>query len=158
ALDQLELQRRRGRSPRARPVDRDAARGGAARIDLPNRMDAERKGDVRALAASGAGAVEGARERLQAEFHVAEAARVEQRLAGDAARAPVLGDAVVLGVAKLAVELLVRQRTQRVLVENRDATPDLGIVELRQVQLRDSLFPEGRANRPLDRGALAFAL
>ena len=62
----------------------------------PTGMDAHREGDVRALAAPGAGAVEGARERLQADFDVAEAARVEQRLAGDAARAPVLGDAVVL--------------------------------------------------------------
>src|SRR6185436_19384096 len=157
-LDQLELQRRRGRGARARPVHRDAARGGATRVDLPDRMDAEREGDVRALAAPCTGAVEGARERLQAEFHVTEAARVEQRLAGDAARAPVLGDAVVRGVAELAVELLVRQRAQGVLIEDRDAAPDLGMVELRQVELRDALFPERRAHRPLDRGALAFAL
>ena len=107
---------------------------------------------------AGAGAVEGAREGLEADFDVAKAARVEQRLAGDAARAPVLGDAVVLRDAELAVELRVRQRAQRVLVEDRDLAPDLRVVELRQVEPRQSLLPERRAQRPLDRAALALAL
>src|SRR6185503_8458404 len=67
-------------------------------------------------------------------------------------------DPVVLGVAKLAVELLVRQRAQRVLVEDRDTTPDPGIVELRRVQLGDSLFPERHEHCPLDGGAFALRL
>ena len=49
ALDQLELQRRGRRGAGARPVHGDAARRGAARVDLPDRMDAERERDMRAL-------------------------------------------------------------------------------------------------------------
>src|SRR5688572_3022966 len=121
-------------------------------------MDAERKGDVRAIAAAGAGAVEGAREGLQPYFDVGKTARIEKRLAGDAARAPVLGDAVVLRDAELTVELRIGHRAQRLLVEDRDLAPDLRVVELRQVQLRNSLFPERRKHRLLDSAALALAL
>src|SRR5574342_1021583 len=110
ALDQLELDRRGRRGPRARPVDADAARGRAAREGLPDWVDAEGKGNVGPVAALRPGAVEAARERLQPDLHVAVAARIEERLPGDAARAPVLGDAVVARVAELAVELRIRQR------------------------------------------------
>src|SRR5262245_30988522 len=105
-------------------------------------MDTQRKRDVRALTAPSAGAVEGARERFQPDLDVAEAARVEERLAGDAARAPVLRDAVVASVAELAIELRVRQRTQRVFVEDRDAAPDLGVLQLAQIQAGKPLLPE----------------
>src|SRR5262245_15200675 len=107
---------------------------------------------MRALAAPRASAVEGARERFQPDLDVLEAARVEQRLPGDAARAPVLGDAVVLGVAELAVELRVRHRAQHVLVENRDPAPL--VVEAIEVELRKPLLPERRAHGALDRRPL----
>jgi hypothetical protein len=96
---------------------------------------------------------------LQPVLDVAEAARVEERLAGDAAGAPVLGDAVVSRDAELAVELRVGQRAQRVLVEDGDAAPDLRLVQLLQRNvLGDAPLPEARAQRLLDRGALAIAL
>src|SRR6185436_1698710 len=159
APDQLQLQGRGGRRAGARPVDRDAARSGAARVDLADRVDAQREGDVGTLAAAGPGAVEGAREGLEANLDVSEAARVEERLAGDAARAPVLRDAVVARVAELAVELGVRQPAQRVLVEDGNLTPDLRIMQSLQIYpFGNPFLPERRLEGALDRGALALAL
>src|SRR5205823_6770157 len=91
-------------------------------------------------------------------FHVAEAARIEERLPGDATRAPVLADTVGRRNAELVVELVVRQRAQRVLVEDRDPAPLVRIlepVEIDRLQLR---APERRAPRLLDREALALGL
>src|SRR5215813_3405033 len=159
ALNQVELQGGRRRGTRAGPVHSDAARGGAARVDLADRVDTHREGDVGTLAAAGAGAVEGTSERLEAHLDVKPAAGVKERLAGDPARAPVLGDAVVARVAELAVELGLRQPTQRVLVEDRNLTPDLGVVQSLKIHLSGKpLLPERRLEGALDRGALALAL
>src|SRR2546423_1811690 len=121
-------------------------------------MDAERKRDMCTLTRLGAGAIVGAREGEQAVLHVAEAARVEKRLPGDAARAPVLLDAVGRRHAELAIELLVGQRTQRVLVEDRDLAPLVGVVQALDPDLLQSRLPERRAHRLLYRRALALPL
>src|SRR5260221_938091 len=122
-------------------------------------MDAERERDVCARAAPDTGAVESTRERFQADFDVLEAARVEERQARDTARAPELGDAVVLRVAELAVELRVAYRTQRVLVEDRDPAPLGRVIQFFKSNIFwNSFLPERRTQCPLHRGALALAL
>ena len=57
-----------------------------------DRVDAERIGDMRRIARPDAGQMDAAAEAFEHELHVAEGARVEQRLAGRAAGAPVFLD------------------------------------------------------------------
>src|SRR5260221_4171582 len=122
-------------------------------------MDAERERDVCARAAPDTGAVESTRERFHADFDVLEGARVEERQDRDTARAAELGDAVVLRVAELAVELRVAYRTQRVLVEDRDPAPLGRVIQFFKSNIFwNSFLPERRMQRTLNRGALARAL
>src|SRR3954464_1924605 len=111
-----------------------------------------------AIAFAGPGAVVGARERFQAVLHVAEAARIEERLARDAARAPVLLHAFRRGDAELAIELLVGKAAQRVLVEDRNAAPFVRILQSIEPHILETGPPERRAHRLLDRDALALHL
>src|SRR5437868_8635922 len=122
-------------------------------------MDAEWKRDVGTLAPLRAGAIVGARKRLQPDFHVAEASRIEERLPGDAARAPVFLYAVVLAQAEVAVELRIRKRPQRVLVQDRNPAPDFRIIELVERQVfRHALLPERRTQGLLDGNPLLLTL
>src|SRR5258705_159845 len=77
-------------------------------------------------------------------------ARVEQRLAGSAARTPELAPVLARADAELAVELLGRQAAQRLLVEDRDVAPMLGALQ----PLTEKRRSPGLLQRPL----LAFIL
>src|SRR5690242_6063868 len=109
-----------------------------------------------AIAALGARAVESTGEGFQPVLHVAIAARVEWRLAGDTAGAPVLADAIGRPNAELAIDLLVRHSAQRVLVDDRDLAPLLRIVEALEADLLEPRPPERGAQRLLHRRALAL--
>src|SRR5262249_34843349 len=109
-------------------------------------------------ATGAAGAGENAREADHGGVDVGEAARIEQRRAGRAAGTPIFGKTVVGREAERAVKLLVGERTQHVLVEDRYLLPLRGIVELVQIHMVELAGVERRAPRLLDRAALAPAL
>jgi hypothetical protein len=113
---------------------------------------------VRAVVLPRAGAVVGARKRLEAVLHVAKTARVEERLPCHAARAPVFLDAVGRLHAELVVELPVRERAQRVLVEDRDLAPVLRVLEAIEIDAAQPRLPERRLQRLLHRRALPLRL
>src|SRR6266850_4985876 len=121
-------------------------------------MDAERKRDVRAIPLLRGSAVVRPCEGLKAILHVAVAARIEERLPGDAAGAPVLADAVGRRHAELVIELLVGERAQHVLVEDRDLAPLLRILEPLEIDALELRAPESRAPRLLHRKTLALGL
>src|SRR5205823_5230765 len=114
--------------------------------------------DMCAIAGLGAGAIERARKGFQPVLHIAEAARIEERLARHATRAPVLLDAVCRLDAELVIELAIAERAQRLLVEDRDPTPLVCIFETVEAHLLQPRPPERRAQRLLYRVALPFGL
>ena len=115
-------------------------------------MHAEREGDVRAIVGGRADQRPGALEGEQAVHHVLGRARVEQRPAGGAARAPVLDHLAARLDAELVVEALGRDLAQLFLGEQRDLVPDVfGFAVGNSLQ-------ERRLARALDRDLLALAL
>src|SRR5205814_8100951 len=157
-VDQLELRLGRRVGARAAPDGADPQVDRRARIEMRDRVYAQGKRDVRAVVRSRADQRPGALEDQHVVPHVLRRARIEQRPPGGAARAPVLDHASARLDAELVVEALRRDLPEVLLGEDRYLSPDLGIVEPLQVDLRHP-FPEERpAYRALDGNALARAL
>ena len=124
-VDQLELRLRGRVGAGAAPHGADAVVDRGAGVEVRHRMHAEREGDVRAVVGGGADQRPGALEGAQAVLHVLGRARVEQRPAGGAARAPVLDHLGARLDAELVVEALGRDLPQLFLGEQRDLVPDV---------------------------------
>ena len=105
-VDELELDFGRRVGARAAPDGADAAVDRGARVEVRHRVHAEREGDVGAVVGGGADQRPGALEGEQAVLHVLGRARVEERPAGGAARAPVLDRLGARLDAELVVEAL----------------------------------------------------
>src|SRR5262245_66079830 len=91
-LEQVELGRRGMSIAGADPDHADAEQLRAARPDLPGRMHAERKRDVTEIARADAHAGERPAPGQLGEAQVVARARIEYRLPGRAARAPIFCD------------------------------------------------------------------
>jgi hypothetical protein len=128
-LDQLELRRRGMGVAGADPDHAHVEQLSAPRPDLSGRMDPEREREVAEIA----GAYPHARERSTpgqlGEAQVIARTRIEHRLSGRAAGAPVFRDLRAGSRAKCRQKLGVGQLAQRVLVKDRDFPPLGGIVE-----------------------------
>jgi hypothetical protein len=131
---------------------------GGARIEVRYRVDAEREGDVDEIVRGRADDREGAAETADAVFHVGRGARIEQRASGHAARAPIFHDLGARRDAELVVEPLRRNLPQRVLGEQRNLRPHLGLVEPVDIDAAEPLAKERRSPRQFDRAPLALAL
>ena len=121
-------------------------------------VDAQRKRNVGAVLRSGADQRPGALEGHDVGRHVLGRARIEQRPAGGAARAPVLDHLGARRDAELLVEPLRGNLAQRILRQHRDLAPFLRVIQPREIDRRHAPLPERRLQRPLDRDALALAL
>jgi hypothetical protein len=98
---------------------------------------------------------------VEAEHAIAQiriGARIEQRLAGDAARAPVFGDLIALREAEIREKLLRRQRPQLLLGQHGDLPPSGRVGHSLGIDALEPLLMERRAKRILDRSDLAFPL
>src|SRR6185503_457610 len=152
-VDQLELHLGRRVGAGAAPHGADAVADRGSRVEVRHRVHAEREGDVRAVGGLRADQRPGALEGAQAVLHVLGRARVEERPAGGAARAPVLDHRAARLDAELLVEALRRNGTQLLLGERRDAVPDvLGLA------LWNPLPEEAGLARSLDGDLLALSL
>jgi len=144
-VDQLELHLGRRIGPGAGPHGADAAVDGGARIEMRDRMHAERKGNMRAIPGRRPDQRPRALESAQAPFRVLGRARVEERPARGAAGAPVLHRRAARLDAELVVEAFRRDLPQLLLGEQRNAAPDvLGVAR------RDPLLQERRLARARD--------
>ena len=101
---------------------------------------------MRQLARRRFGHAPGPAPRQHAVVDVGEGARIEDRLAGRAARTPVLGDVRVVDDAELVHELPVRPLAQDVLVQDRDLRPFLRLIQAVGI---DAVQPGGIPFRPL---------
>ena len=158
SLDQFELQNRRRGRPRARPVDGNAARACGPRQHLADGVNAKRKRHMRAAAAPAARAIVNARKADHGGFDIVKAARIEQRGAGRAARAPIFGNAVIGRQAEVLVEFLVVELAQSVLVEQRNFAPLVRIVEPLGIHVVEFALIERRAACLRERPPLALGL
>src|SRR5439155_2050802 len=129
-----------------------------ARVEMRDRMHAERKRDVRAVLRGGADQRPRALEGHEVRLHVLGRARIKQRPAGGAARAPVLDHPGARLDAELVVEALGRNLAQVLLGQHRNAPPDLWIIQPHEVDGRHAPLPERRLQRAFDRDALALVL
>src|SRR6185436_11566692 len=100
-----------------------------ARHHLPRGMDPERHRKVRELSGAGADAVVDAAKADHRPVQVLGGARIKERPAGGAARAPELAPLLARTGAEVAVELLRLKAAQRLLVEHRDVAPVLRCLE-----------------------------
>ena len=153
ALDQARAGARRASWCR-RPAQFTAMPRGlrGAREHVPDRMDAERKRVVHALAGAAADAVEGPRERQQRRSGCRSgcadrrAACRSRRPSASTRRSPSGGR-----TQNRLVELPVGERAQHLLVEDRNAPPLLGIVEAIDVHVLELSAVERRALRLRER-------
>ncbi len=157
--NQLELDLRRRGGAGAGPDGRDALHLRRAWRELTDRVDAHRKRHVRDIAGGSADAWPDATKRhAERVVHVFSGARVEQRLASGAAGAPVLHRRGWWRDAEIAVERFGGELAQLVLGEHRDAPPVLRIIELVEIDARDTGRQQLGAARAFDRDAFALAL
>src|SRR5262245_2239897 len=130
----------------------------AARPDLPGRMDAERKRDVAEIAGADALAGERAAPGQLGEAQVVARARIEYRLPGRAARAPIFRDLGAGNRAERRQELGVSELAQGVLVQDGDLPPLEGIVERIGVDVVELAAIPWDGLRARERCTLALAL
>jgi hypothetical protein len=131
---------------------------GGARIEMRDRVDAEREGDVDEIVRGRADDHEGPAETADAVFHVDRGARIEQRASGDPARAPIFHHLGARRDAELVVEPLRRNLPQHVLGEQRNLRPHRGVVEPVDIDAAEPVAKERRPARQLDGAPLALAL
>src|SRR5215510_2356945 len=156
--DQLQLIQRGRVAAGAAPDRADAEILGRARIEVSHRMDAERERDMDEIVRGRADHDKGAAEAAYAVLHVVGGARVEQRAAGHAARAPIFDDLGAWRDAELVVKPLRRNLSQRVLGEERNLRPHVGVVEPVDIDAAQAVAKERRPARKLDGAPLALAL
>src|SRR4051812_37569758 len=113
---------------------------------------------MRGLARPAADAVIGPRERDQRVAHVLETARIEERRARRAARAPILLDPAFRRQAEIGVEGAVRHLPELLLGEDRYLAPFVGIVEPVRAYVVELARVEWRALCLLECEALALPL
>src|SRR5712691_3899709 len=157
-VDQLELRLGGRVGARTAPDGADAQVDRRARIEMRDRVNAQGKRDVRAVVRRRADERPGALEDQHVVLHVLRRARVEERPAGGAPRAPVLDHPGAWLDAELVVEALGRDLPQVLLGQDGYFSPDLGIVEPLKVELRHPFPEERRAHRALDGDALSYAM
>src|SRR5215471_12105321 len=105
-----------------------------------------------------AGAGPTPRELQIGVLHIGEGARIEQRDAGGAARAPVLRDLLRLGDAELAGGMVVGDAAQGFLIDDRDLRPLLRIIEAILADMVELAPVEWRLAGIAQRDRLALAL
>ena len=127
--DQFELGQRWCVAARAAPERPDAEILGGAGIEMSDRMNPERKRDMHQVFLGRPHDHEGATEAEDAVFHVERGARIKQRAAGDASRAPILDHLAARLDTELLVKLVRRDLPQFVLGEERNFRPNVRIVQ-----------------------------